>query len=281
MKRITDPRSGYYHKNGRGVTAYESFVPQPLQHIVINVEDKGHNGQEPALLALADKALEHLKAKDAEGKEMTEEIAESSVRLEWNVPSMVLLSLGDETEKKKRDIDQQNMVRAIRYGIDCLERLPLSGRLLKDLHWVAMQGEHNEKKYPGEFRTSPIWMGDEHDTLESAPFIPPAPDDMLKAFYDLEQYINADDDVHPLIKAALIHYQFEVIHPFIDGNGRVGQLLTLLFLNERGILKGAAVNLPRVFHLRQFPYFTGLASVEISGTYEKWVRFFLEALMVA
>lgn len=123
--------------------------------------------------------------------------------------------------------------------------------------------------------------GDEHDTLESAPFIPPAPDDMLKAFYDLEQYINADDDVHPLIKAALIHYQFEVIHPFIDGNGRVGQLLTLLFLNERGILKGAAVNLPRVFHLRQFPYFTGLASVEISGTYEKWVRFFLEALMVA
>ena len=144
-----------------------------------------------------------------------------------------------------------------------------------------MQGEHNEKKYPGEFRTSPIWMGDEHDTLESAPFIPPAPDDMLKAFYDLEQYINADDDVHPLIKAALIHYQFEVIHPFIDGNGRVGQLLTLLFLNERGILKGAAVNLPRVFHLRQFRYFTGLASVEISGTYEKWVRFFLEALMVA
>lgn len=102
MKRITDPRSGYYHKNGRGGTAYESFVPQPLQHIVINVEDKGHNGQEPALLALADKALEHLKAKDAEGKEMTEEIAESSVRLEWNVPSMVLLSLGDETEKKAR-----------------------------------------------------------------------------------------------------------------------------------------------------------------------------------
>ena len=101
------------------------------------------------------------------------------------------------------------------------------------------------------------------------------------SFYDLEQYINADDDVHPLIKAALIHYQFEVIHPFIDGNGRVGQLLTLLFLNERGILKGASVNLPRVFHLRQFPYFTGLASVEISGTYEKWVRFFLEALMVA
>ncbi len=281
MKRFTDPRSGYYKINGRGRTAYESFVPQPLQNIVINVEDKGRNGQQPTLLELADKALEHLKAKNAEGKDLTADIAESSVRLAWNVPPMVLLSLGDETEKAKRDIDQQNMVRAIRYGIDSLERLPLSGRLLKDLHWVAMQGEHNEKKYPGEFRTSPIWMGDEHDTLESAPFIPPAPDDMLKAFYDLEQYINADDDVHPLIKAALIHYQFEVIHPFIDGNGRVGQLLTLLFLNERGILKGATVNLPRVFHLRQFPYFTGLASVEISGTYEKWVRFFLEALMVA
>ena len=93
MKRFTDPRSGYYKINGRGRLAYESFVPQPLQNIVINVEDKGRNGQQPTLLELADKALEHLKAMNAEGKDLTADIAESSVRLAWNVPPLVLLSL--------------------------------------------------------------------------------------------------------------------------------------------------------------------------------------------
>ncbi len=104
---------------------------------------------------------------------------------------------------------------------------------------------------------------------------------MLAAFYDLEQYINAPDHLHPLIKAALIHYQFEAIHPFIDGNGRVGRLLTLLFLINRGILHGCTANISRILHLRQFQYYSSIASVEVSGTYEKWISFFLNALCQA
>lgn len=104
---------------------------------------------------------------------------------------------------------------------------------------------------------------------------------MRQAFYDLEQYINADDNIHPLIKAALIHYQFEVIHPFIDGNGRVGRILILFFLIDRGILHGCSINLSKALHLQQFRYFTGIASVEISGTYEKWIKFFLNTLLTS
>ena len=177
--------------------------------------------------------------------------------------------------------DRDNLLNALLYGLDHLDRLPLSGRILKDMHWIAMQGQHNEKKYPGEFRRSPIWIGDEKDTLLTAPFIPPSPDDMRQAFYDLEQYINADDNIHPLIKAALIHYQFEVIHPFIDGNGRVGRILILFFLIDRGILHGCSINLSKALHLQQFRYFTGIASVEISGTYEKWIKFFLNTLLTS
>lgn len=187
----------------------------------------------------------------------------------------------DKESEEKSLIDGDNLRNALEYGLDHLETLPLSGRIIKDMHWIAMQGEHNEKKYPGEFRKSPIWIGDEHDTLATAPFIPPSPDDMLEAFYGLEEYINAEEDVNPLVKAALIHYQFEVIHPFIDGNGRLGRLLVLLFLVDKGLLHGCTINLSGVLHIRQFFYYSGIASVEISGTYEKWIRFFLKALSEA
>lgn len=97
----------------------------------------------------------------------------------------------------------------------------------------------------------------------------------------MEEYINAEDDFNPLIKAALIHYQFEVIHPFIDGNGRIGRLLVLLFLVDKGLLHGCTINLSGALHIRQFFYYSGIASIEISGTYEKWLRFFLKTLAEA
>lgn len=269
-RRFADPRSGYYRNNGRGRTAYESFVPVPLQEVVVNVDSN--------LQALADEAMTALHKKDEEGNDMSEEAVKSSVRLAWNVPPLLLMT-DDQKLSTKVAVDRDNLLHAMDYGISNLDRLPLSGRLLKDIHWIAMQGEHNEKKYPGEFRSSPIWIGSEEDTLSTAPFVPPSPDDMLKAFYDLEQYINTDDSTHPLIKVALIHYQFEVIHPFIDGNGRIGRLLCLLYLIDKGILHGCTANISGALHIRQFQYYAGIASVEISGTYEKWIRFFLQTML--
>jgi len=272
MKHISDPRSGYYRANGKGRMTYESFVPMSLQNLEINVTDEE--------MALADKAMAHLIEKDKVGDDLSRDAVLSCVNLAWNMPPRMSTPKDEDTEGRMQT-DRDNLLNALLYGLDHLDRLPLSGRILKDMHWIAMQGQHNEKKYPGEFRRSPIWIGDEKDTLLTAPFIPPSPDDMRQAFYDLEQYINADDNIHPLIKAALIHYQFEVIHPFIDGNGRVGRILILFFLIDRGILHGCSINLSKALHLQQFRYFTGIASVEISGTYEKWIKFFLNTLLTS
>lgn len=272
IRRTADPRSGHYRINGKGQTAYESFVPMPLQDVELRYDDETRR--------LADVALAHIRQKDTEGKNMAEEAVKSSIRLAWNVPPLFLMT-SDKVMEEKSSIDRSNLRNALEYGLEHLDTLPLSGRMLKDLHWIAMQGELGEKKYPGEFRSSPIWIGGEDDTLATAPFVPPSPDDMLTAFYDLENYIHADDRVHPLVKAALIHYQFEVIHPFLDGNGRIGRLLTGLYLVARGVLNGCTVNLSGVLHRRQFQYFTRLATVEVSGDYEKWVRFFLSALAEA
>lgn len=270
--KIAAPRSGYYKTNGKGPAAYESFVPMPLQDVVLHVDD--------ATKRLADEALAHIVQSAAAGNDVSEEAIRSSVLLAANVPPL-FPATGDREWEEKMQTDRNNLRNALEYGLAHLDALPLSGRIIKDMHWMAMQGGHNAKKYPGEFRSSPIWMGDEHDTLATAPFVPPSPDDMLKAFYDLEQYINAEDGVNPLVKAALIHYQFEVIHPFIDGNGRVGRLLVLLFLVDEGLLQGCTISLSRVLHARQFFYYSGIASVEVSGTYEKWIRFFLKALAEA
>ncbi len=271
--RTANPRSGYYRVNDKGKTAYTSFVPCPLQEVRINTDQ--------ALKELADSSLEHLIQKDKEAKDFSREEVDSSVSMAFGLPALCLATNEDHTDKRMEE-DSGNLLRALYYGISQIDSLPLSGRLLKDLHWMIMQGGHNEKSYPGEFRTSPIWIGKEDDSLSTASFVPPSPEDMLPAFYDLERYINEDvKNIHPLIKAALVHYQFEVIHPFIDGNGRVGRLLTLLFLMNQDILHGCMANISHIFHMWQFPYYTGMVSVEVSGTYERWITFFLKALSLA
>lgn len=265
-KRPFHPRSGHYRTVGKGHTAYEAFVPVPLQDVRLAAD----NG----LMRLANEAMKHLQEADHEGLDCLESEVESSVKLAWNIPPLYL-SVDDNDISHKAAIDCDNLRQALRYGIAHLDSLPLSGRLLKDIHWIA------RGCYQGEMRSSPVWMGSDDDTLLSAPFVPPSPDDMLNSFYALEQFINAPSELHPLIKAALIHYQFEAIHPFIDGNGRVGRILTLLYLIDQGAISKVSVNLSGILHLRQFQYYTGFASVEISGTYEKWVRFFLEAVAMA
>lgn len=270
MQRLTDPRSGFYRENGSGRAAYPSFVPAPLQQIELNVDDE--------MRRLADRAMQHLRQRNREGKDRSESAAAASVHLAWNVPPLLPV---DDILRQKIQTDTDNLRRALRHGLDELDRLPLSGRLIRDLHRIALQGEHNEKKYAGAFRTSPVWIGAPWDTLATAPFIPPSPEDMLTAFYDLERYINTTEADHPLIRAALIHYQFEVIHPFVNGNGRIGRLLVLLFLVGQGILDGCTIGLSTALQLRQPQYVNGLSAVELSAAYERWVRFFLTTLNMA
>ena len=141
-----------------------------------------------------------------------------------------------------------------------------------------MEGVRGQEKSPGEFRYSQNWIGGQGSTIRSARYIPPNPLDMQNAMSDLEKYMNSDDSLDPLIQAALIHYQFETIHPFLDGNGRVGRLLITLFLMEKHLLSRPVLYVSYFLKINRIEYYDRMTQVRVSGDYEQWVIFFLEAL---
>ena len=172
-----------------------------------------------------------------------------------------------------------NNASATEFALQELKHAPLSNRLLKDTHAVLMQGE---PKTLGEFRTTQNWIGRRGSTPQNALYVPPAPDDMLRAMDDLERYIHGDvydDGLDVLIRAALIHYQFETIHPFIDGNGRMGRLLITLFLHEQRVLSKPALCISCFLKEYRREYYSHLMEVRTAGHFERWVQFFLHALL--
>ena len=177
-----------------------------------------------------------------------------------------------------RDVsDVVNYIRATEFALERLKTLPLCNRLIKETHAVLLESARGQEKNPGEFRYSQNWIGGQGSTLKNARYIPPNPEDMLTAMSDLEKYINSDDTLDPLIQAALIHYQFETTHPFLDGNGRVGRLLITLFLMEKGILSTPALYISYYLKMNRIEYYDRMTQVRRTGDYEQWISFFLQA----
>ena len=181
-------------------------------------------------------------------------------------------------ENTNRDVsDVVNYIRATEFALERLKTLPLCNRLIKETHAVLLESVRGQEKNPGEFRYSQNWIGGQGSTLKNARYIPPNPEDMLTAMSDLEKYINSDDTLDPLIQAALIHYQFETTHPFLDGNGRVGRLLITLFLMEKGILSTPALYISYYLKMNRIEYYDRMTQVRRTGDYEQWISFFLQA----
>ena len=174
--------------------------------------------------------------------------------------------------------DVVNYIRAEEFAINRLQTLPLCNRLIKETHAVLMEGVRGQEKNPGEFRYSQNWIGGQGSTLKNARYIPPNPEDMINAMSDLEKYMNGEDSLDPLIQAALIHYQFETTHPFLDGNGRVGRLLITLFLMEKRILSTPSVYISYFLKMNRIEYYDRMTQVRKTGDYEQWILFFLQAL---
>ena len=174
--------------------------------------------------------------------------------------------------------DVVNYIKATEYALNRLQSLPLCNRLIKETHAILMEGVRGQEKSPGEFRYSQNWIGGQGSTIRNARYIPPNPGDMQTAMSDLEKYMNSDDSLDPLIQAALIHYQFETIHPFLDGNGRVGRLLITLFLIEKHLLSRPVLYVSYFLKINRIEYYDRMTQVRVSGDYEQWVIFFLEAL---
>ena len=177
--------------------------------------------------------------------------------------------------------DVINYVKATQYALKRLERLPLCCRLIREIHEVLMENVRGQDKTPGEFRHSQNWIGPANCSLKDARYIPPNVEDMQNTMSDLEKYINENTDYDPLIRVALIHYQFETIHPFLDGNGRIGRLLILLYLMEQGLLAKPVIYISYFLKKNQIEYYDRISEVRRSGNFEQWIRFFLEAVSKA
>jgi Fic family protein len=184
---------------------------------------------------------------------------------------------GGETERL-RDIEEVvNYVRAMNYGLKRLGDLPLSLRLVREIHHELMQGVRGEQNTPGEFRRSQNWIGPRGSTLRDARYVPPPPHELMRVLGEWETFLHARSEP-VLIMAALAHAQFETIHPFLDGNGRVGRLLIALLLYERGVLARPLLYLSLYLKRNQTEYYERLQRVRKKGDWESWVRFFLEGV---
>ncbi|MBN2115989.1 MAG: Fic family protein [Anaerolineales bacterium] len=171
-----------------------------------------------------------------------------------------------------------NYVRALDYGLDRLTALPVSLRLIREIHSKLMEGVRGGNLTPGKFRTTQNWIGPAGSTLETATYVPPPIDEMERALSDLEKFIHADTDIPALARAGMIHYQFEAIHPFLDGNGRIGRLIIMLLLHEWNILSQPLLNLSAYFEQYRQEYYAHVLAVSQRGKWDEWLRFFLHGI---
>ncbi|WP_229908476.1 Fic family protein [Comamonas sp. JC664] len=172
-----------------------------------------------------------------------------------------------------------NYIAAMNHGLKRLETLPLSLRLLREIHARLMDGVRGSERSPGEFRTSQNWIGPQNCTLKTATFVPPPPHEMEAALGNLEKFLHAPGDLPSLIVCGLAHAQFETIHPFLDGNGRIGRLLIPLLLCERRILERPLLYLSVYLKAHRAEYYDRLTAIRTDGDWEGWLRFFLRGVV--
>lgn len=279
----SENRAGYFKSNLSGDMAYQSFVPAPLPPVPpIALGGEGLNLliQANRQLALLDGLVVRIPSMDLFVSMYVRKEALLSSQIEGTQATLddVLNPLLDENVNRNV-ADVINYIKASEFAVKRLRELPLCNRLIKEVHAVLMEGVRGQEKSPGAFRHSQNWIGGQGSTLKNARYIPPNLEDMSEAISNLETYMNTDDDLDTLIRAALIHYQFETIHPFLDGNGRVGRLLITLFLMEKGLLKTPALYLSYFLKRNRIEYYDRMTEVRRSGNYEQWVTFFLQAVM--
>lgn len=275
-------RAGEYRENLSGELMYKSFIPNPLPpKPELDFDEVLSN-----LLAKAKSAVAKLDAISTRLPSVPLFVS-MYVRKEALLSSQIegtqatlddILAPNLDSNTNQNVAEVINYIKATDFAAQRLETLPLCNRLLLETHGVLMQGVRGGEKIPGEFRRSQNWIGAQGCSLKSARYIPPNPEDMLEAMSALEKYIHAVDQTDPLIKISLIHYQFETIHPFLDGNGRIGRLMVNLFLKENRLLSLPTLYISYFLKRNRIEYYDRLTEVREKGSFEQWIKFFLQAI---
>ncbi|MEZ4553759.1 MAG: Fic family protein [Dehalococcoidia bacterium] len=259
----------------------EAFVPHPLPRVLT---------LEPDLVYLLDQASRSAATLSGVGEALlnphlliapfTRREAVLSSRIEGTQASLTDVYLFEATGRGDRGDAREvaNYVRAMSTGLEMLEELPVCVRLARELHGVLLEGVRGEDKRPGELRDRQVWIASPGTPIESARFVPPPPERVADLLTDWERFVNDDGPLPPLIRCALMHYQFETIHPFNDGNGRVGRLLIPLLLIELGVLSSPLLYLSAYFDAHRPEYYDHLYRVSTTGEWQPWLRFFLEGI---
>lgn len=260
---------------------YECFVPHDLKYLKFNIDEEFQNLINRAYLLLGrlDGMATTLPDINLFVSMYVQKEAVISSQIEGTQASLIdVLQKDRKNEKIKYTEEIVNYIKATNYAFKRLEELPLCMRLIKETHSILLSGVRGNEKSPGEFRKSQNWIGYAGCTLNTASFVPPAPGEMEKSLTDLEKYIHEDSFIPNLIKIALIHYQFETIHPFLDGNGRMGRLLIVLFLKERGLIEYPVLYLSYFFKKNRNRYYELLNNVRVKGEFEEWIKFFIKGI---
>ncbi len=282
-----DPKEFDHSSPGRCIkvpTGYWAFIPHPLP------PDISYDTPLIHLLSEADRLLGEL---SGTGRLLANPYllidpyvrreAVSSSRIEGTQASLSDLFFFEASERESPrapDVcEVRNYVRAMEYGIERLRDLPISVRLIGEIHGILMKGVRGDHATPGEIRRSQNWIGPPGCSLQEATYVPPPVEEMKSALSDWEKYLHADTDTPPLIQCALMHYQFEAIHPFLDGNGRIGRLLITFFLWERDLLTQPLLYLSTFFDRFRDDYYARLLAVSKNGDWRSWIEFFLRGVI--
>ena len=275
-------RAGVYQQQPEG---YRAFVPAPLPP----TPSVAVAGELQRLLSDADRALGRL-----DGSVLTlpnpdlfvfmyvrkEAVLSSQIEgTQSSLQDLLAAEAQIKDDHQPRDVDEViNYVRAMKHGLGRLNELPVSVRLIREIHAELLQGVRGSRLTPGELRRSQNWIGPGGSTLADAVFVPPPPATVPEALGALESFLHAQDELPLLVRIGLAHSQFETIHPFLDGNGRVGRLLVTFLLCERDVLHKPVLYLSHYFKQHRQEYYERLQAVRDAGDFEGWLAFFLRGV---
>ena len=275
-------RAGTLKKQLSGDMAYFSFHPSKLPpnppiEVDSEITEKLINAHK--VLAILDDRATNIPNIDLFISMYVQKEALLSSQIEGRQATLEDIFNPNINENINPDVDDVvNYIKATKYAIKRLETLPLCNRLLLEIHKVLLSGVRGKEKNPGEFRQSQNWIGGVGSTVKTARYIPPEVLSMKESMSDLEKYMNIEAEIDDLIRVALIHYQFETIHPFLDGNGRIGRLLIVLYLLERKVIKTPSLYLSFYLKEHRIEYYDRMSEIRRTGDYEQWIKFFLEGI---